>query len=243
MQKFFHRVYLLPLVILVGFVLVGCSSTSETPEDESASPTSLPPTEIFTATPQPPTATFTEVPPTETPTVRPSETATAHPTGTPTSTLTETPTSTVTKDPNVSSGTGFGSGSVMIYYIHQGTGGPVCGTDSAVGVRSGVNASDDIAKNIKEALKILFAYKGKKFGELFNYLLPSNIKVQHVEFDPKTGLITVNLSGSYKPTGNDCDNTRVKAQVWNTIRQYSQIKATNIYLNGIPFGDRVSNDR
>lgn len=243
MQNFFYRVYFIPLVVLIGFVLVGCSSTSETPEDKSASSTPLPATETTTATPQPPTATFTEVPPTETPTLRPSDTATALLTETPTSTPTETATPTATKEANASSATGFGGGSVLIYYIHRGTGGPVCGTDSVVGVRSGVNASDDIAKNIKEALKKLFAYKGEKVGELYNYLLPSDIKVQHVEFDPKTGLITVELSGSYRPTGNDCDNTRVKAQVWTTIRQYTQIKATNIYLNGIPFGDRVSNDR
>ena len=90
MQNFFYRVYFIPLVVLIGFVLVGCSSTSETPEDKSASSTPLPATETTTATPQPPTATFTEVPPTETPTLRPSDTATALLTETPTSTPTAT---------------------------------------------------------------------------------------------------------------------------------------------------------
>jgi hypothetical protein len=59
----------------------------------------------------------------------------------------------------------------------------------------------------------------------------------------ENGLITVNLKGTYTPSDDDCDNTRVKAQVWNTIKQQQGVETTNIYLNGIPFGDRVSNDK
>jgi hypothetical protein len=80
-------------------------------------------------------------------------------------------------------------------------------------------------------------------GGLLNPLFRSNLRVNNVIFNSKNGLITVDLTGTYKPTGDDCDNSRVKAQIWQTIRQYREIKATNIYLNGIPFGDRLSNDK
>lgn len=228
-------------IILMGFLFLGCSSTTESLTEL---PATLLPTNTSTATSLPPTATLTEVPSTETPTAVPSDTAVPLPTNTPTTTPTETATPTVTANPDSSSGSGLGGvGTVLIYYIHQGTGGPVCGTDSVVGVGSGVKGSGDVARDVKEALKKLFSYKNKKVGELFNPLHRSNIKVQAVEFNPGSGLISVHLTGSYKPTGNDCDNTRVKAQVWTTVRQFSAVKATNIFLNGIPFGDRLSNDK
>ena len=58
-----------------------------------------------------------------------------------------------------------------------------------------------------------------------------------------SGLATVNLRGTYAKPDDDCDNLRVKAQVWTTVRQFRGVRTTNIYLNGIPFGDRVSNDK
>jgi hypothetical protein len=94
---------------------------------------------------------------------------------------------------------------------------------------------------VSKALSILFANKSQYWGELYNPVSFSNLSVENVSFDD--GLITVNLRGTYIPSGDDCDNTRVKAQVWSTIRQYRDIKRTNIYLNGGPFGDKVSNDK
>ncbi len=109
-------------------------------------------------------------------------------------------------------------------------------------VSSGVKRTNDISENVKGALEVLLSYKSEYVGGLLNPLFRSNIRVQSVSFNQKNGLITVELSGTYKPTGDKCDNTRVKAQIWQTVRQFSAVKATNIYLNGIPFGDRVSND-
>jgi hypothetical protein len=131
---------------------------------------------------------------------------------------------------------------VWIYFIQPDTGGPICG-DTAVGVSSGVPRSGDIADDTAAALKVLFSYASEYVGSLSNPLWRSNLRVNNVSFNDGNGLITVNLSGTYKPSGDDCDNTRVKAQIWQTIRQWRQVKATNIYLNGIPFGDRLSNDK
>jgi hypothetical protein len=111
-----------------------------------------------------------------------------------------------------------------------------------VAVSSGVERTSNISSNVKDALDVLFSYKSEYVGGLLNPLYRSNIRVESVDFNSKNGLITVNLQGTYKPTGDKCDNTRVKAQIWQTVRQFSAVKATNIYLNGIPFGDRVSND-
>lgn len=130
---------------------------------------------------------------------------------------------------------------IYAYYITMPNG-VADGCQSAFGLSIGVSRSNDIAKDVKLALQSLFSVKSEFYGSFYNPLFRSNIKVQDVDFDKSNGLITVDLSGTYKPTGEDCDNTGVKSQVWGTIRQFRGIKMTNIYLNGIPFGDRVSND-
>ena len=130
---------------------------------------------------------------------------------------------------------------IYAYYITTPNG-VADGCQSAFGLSIGVSRSNDIAKDVKLALQKLLAVKTEYYGSFYNPLYRSNIKVQHVDFNKRNGLITVELSGTYKPTGEDCDNTGVKSQVWGTIRQFRGIKMTNIYLNNIPFGDRVSND-
>jgi hypothetical protein len=133
-------------------------------------------------------------------------------------------------------------GSPSIYLIHVGTGGPICG-DSAIPVSSGVDSTGDVASDVKIALQQLFSINSEYVGGLLNSLYKSKLRVNGIKFNDDNGLITVDLTGTFKSTGDPCDNSKVKAQVWSTIRQYKQVKATNIYLNGIPFGDRVSNDK
>ncbi len=118
---------------------------------------------------------------------------------------------------------------------------PGCG-DSVVPVSSGVPLTGDIAKDVSGALSKLFASKWDYNGNLYNPLFRSTLNVQDVQFDGN-GLINVWLSGNYKPSGNACDNTGVKAQIWNTIRQFHKVTRTNIFLNRVPFGDRLSNDK
>ena len=233
---------LLTGIAILSLALVSCST--QTPEPTLVPPTQtlavtdtpLPPTE--TATPLPTateTATPTALPPTETPTV----TNTALPTDTETPTPTETsaaptvsisfPAVPVVPDP------------MYVYFIQLNTGGGVGCGDSSYGISAGFSHSNDIAKDVKLALEHLFSIKTEYYGSFYNPLYQSNIRVEKVNF--KNGLITVNLQGTYVPSGDDCDSTRVKAQVWDTIKQQSGVKTTNIYLNGIPFGDRVSNDK
>ncbi len=231
------------MMILAISLLAACSSPTATPVSLPASATPLPATatpasptatEIPTSTP---TSTATLPPPSETPTATPTQS----PTETPTEALTETPTTIPTQSGGQAALPGATKDNVWIYLIQENVNGPICG-DAAVPVNSGVPRTNDISKNVKEALKVLFSYKSEYVGGLLNPLFRSNIRVESVSFNSKNGLITVELSGTYKPTGDKCDNTRVKAQIWQTVRQFSAVKATNIYLNGIPFGDRVSND-
>jgi hypothetical protein len=130
---------------------------------------------------------------------------------------------------------------VKIYFVQLETGGSVGCGDSVVPVGSGVKATGDIAKDVEAGLKVLFSNQWDYNGNLYNPLYRSKISVRYVNYED--GLISVHLGGDYNPSGDDCDNTRVKAQIWSTIRQFRDISRTNIFLNEIPFGDRLSNDK
>jgi len=238
-MRIVRKQYFYLFFIVIGILLVGCGSSSL---QKTMTATDEPQIVTFTATELPPTATHTIKPPTNTPTIEPTSTDTPVPTDTATQTATETETPTSTTPP-LAIGAGVNSvpDGVLIYFIHRGTGGPICGTDSAIGIRGRVKQTNDVAKDVKAGLNDLFSYKSEWVGGLYNPLYISNLRVQNVKF--KDGLLTVNMTGTYKPTGDDCDNLRVKAQVWSTARQFRSVKNTNIYLNGIPFGDRVSNDK
>ena len=227
------------LFLVFALFLSACSSETAQPTPQPTEP-SLPPSATLpppTQTPEPtataePTATQTPTP-SATPIPQPSPTETA----TPTETLTPLPTRSVSF-PSVA----YVQDPIYAYYIWEQTA-IADGCQPPFGVSIGVSRSSDIAKDVKLALQSLFAVKTEYYGSLYNPLYRSNIKVQSVKFNRGTGLITVELSGTYKPTGDPCDNTGVKSQVWGTIRQFNAIKMTNIYLNDIPFGDRVSNDK
>lgn len=239
------RSFITGLLLMVILILLSACSTA-TPEPTSTpSATPLPPTD----TQVPPTATATS---TSTQTATPTATATETPlpptatatqtdlpTDTPTATPTSSPAPAANQSPALPAAT---KDSPSIYLIQEGTGGSICG-DSAVAVSSGAEGTGSVESDVTTALKQLFSIKSEYVGGLLNTLYRSNLRVNNVRFNSDKGLITVYLTGTYKPTDDPCDNTRVKAQVWSTVRQFKQVKTTNIMLNGIPFGDRVSNDK
>lgn len=234
------KTFLISLTIaLLITIASGCAS--QTPE-----PTPIPPTATDVQLTDIPVPTDTPIPPT--PTATATATLTASPTSTsspsPTNTMTHTPTNTPTSPPS-SGGTGGGSveDPIRIYFVQPPVGGAEdCGA-VAIGVGIGKSRSNDISKDAEIALAELFNHKSEYVFGLYNPLFRSNIKVSDVDFNRSSGLITVNLRGTYKKPQDDCDNLRVKAQVWSTAKQFRGVKVTNIYLNGIPFGDRVSNDK
>lgn len=227
------------VLILLMLILSGCAAPT-------AEPTTLPPiftevspteTPLPTITPVPPTATATE-----TPTLTASATSTITPS--PTNTPTSTPTITNTSPPS-SGGSSGGSieNPIKMYFVLPPVGGAKECDATAIGVGIGQSRSNDIANDAKIALTQLLSNKSEYAYGLYNPLARSNIRVGDVKFNRSSGLITVNLRGNYSKPQDDCDNTRVRAQVWSTAKQFRGVKATNIYLNGKPFGDRVSNDK
>ena len=65
----------------------------------------------------------------------------------------------------------------------------------------------------------------------------SNLEVSNVDFKKYYGEITVDLKGTYVRSGDRCDDSRVRAQVWSTVRQFPEVKKVNIFLNGNLLGD------
>ncbi|MCI0520983.1 MAG: hypothetical protein L0Z70_12115 [Chloroflexi bacterium] len=223
-------------LILLAIFISACKPAAAPP-----TPTLLPTETLAPPTETPlPTATFTTTP--IPPTITPTATHTPEPTATATATL--TPTLTATLTPAASSGGGapfLGGGSIYVYLIQLGPGGMKKCDFTAVAVGAGIQSSNDVDVDLEAALDRLLAMKDKYYGSLYNPFSYSNMRVQKVEVSGD--VTTVHMTGTYKPTGDPCDNTMVKAQLWSTIRQFKGVQATNVYLNGIPFGDRVSNDK
>lgn len=225
-QKAFWPRLLNSLILLV--LLAGCAAPA-TPLPPTA--TEIPPS----PTQPPPTVTFTPLP-TETPV--PTETPTPTPIPTETSTPTPTETATATLPPPTPSG----EDAIYIYYMLLDNGGPVGCGDTAIKINTGLWRTGDVAQDTATALKRLFASHYKDMGNLYNALYASNIKVDTVSFKAFDGIISIRLSGTYGRTDDRCDNSRSRAQVWSTIRQFSDVKTIDILLNGNLLGDILAND-
>ena len=228
----------LAAILLAVVLLTACSSSAPLP------PTSTPalPTQSQatpTETPLPTaTSTFTPLPPTDTPTLEPTQT----PTLADTETATPTATSTLVPQGGGSTLPGASGDTVNIYFIQHDPGSTACDV-RVIAVSSGVKITGDIEPDIKAGLAKLFSYKEQYYGSFYNPLYRSSIRVKKVSYRSKIGLVDVYMSGDYNPSGDPCDNLRVKAQIWSTIKQFRGVKNTNIFLNNIPFGDRLSNDK
>jgi hypothetical protein len=194
---------------------------------------SLPPTATFTLTPLP----FT---PTNTATMAPSATSSDTPTASPIASATPAP---GTQPGALLPGAGGSGNTVKVFLIALSPGGAAGCGGSAVAVSAGIPRTKDIAADIKAALNALFSMKSKYYGSLYNPVSYSTFRVQKIDYENSSGFLTVWLSGKYRPSGNDCDNTWVKAQIWSTAKQFGA-SSTNFYINGPnPFGDFVSNDK
>jgi hypothetical protein len=204
------------------------------PQLLSASPSPTLTLEPATETPLPPTVTLP--PPTETASpvpATPTATLTPLPSDTPTVTLTETPTS---PPPSPS-----GDEAIYVYYLQLDTGGPVACGDSLVAANTGLSRTGDIEADVRTALERLF-FKLQWFGGLYNPIYLSNLSVTNVSFNAPTGEVSVDLTGSYVRSGDRCDEGRVRAQVWTTIRQFKDIKTVYILLDGNLLGDILSTE-
>lgn len=224
--------------ILISFILVGCSSAP------TASPTStraINPTQVAQPTATPtlsasPTATETNSPPTAT------EMPIQQPTDTPTPTELP-PTATMTPEPTVTPQPVAFRDAIWVYYIDLDTGGPDGCGDTAVPVSIGLPRTGNVAQDVEAALRNLFSYKRPDFGPLYNPIYLSNITLNSVTFNDSTGILNVNMTGTYVHSKDSCDNTRVKNQVLRTVMQFPQVKGKNLEFNGGSFGDYVAGSK
>lgn len=129
---------------------------------------------------------------------------------------------------------------VNIYFIQPNSGTGTCG-DRVIAVGSGEKISGNIARDVAAGLRKLFSYKQAYYGDLYNSLATSKLRVERVEFNKKSGLIEVYFGGDLDRPRDTCEKARVKAQIWSTIRQFPEVKSTNIFLHRVPLGDLVSN--
>lgn len=186
-----------------------------------------------------PTATYTQPVPTASslpPTVTQTATETLTPSVTATTPPTETPTPPSTATETLIPLTPSGEDAVYVYYIQLDTGGPVSCGDSLIRANTGAWRTGDVEADVTIALKRLF-YKREFIGSLYNPIFRSNFQVQSVEYKDFSGYVEVNLVGTYVRSGDRCDDSRVRAQVWTTIRQFPGVKNVKVLLNGNLLGD------
>jgi hypothetical protein len=213
-------------LVVVAAGMTGCRNTLATPIPETNTPAVefSPTIEAATATAQLPSAT-----PSPSPTI--THTSPPLPTDTPLPSLTPT----LTSLPPTPSG----DEAIYIYLIQQDTDGLIkCGKtgDSVIKINTGNYRSGDVAADVATALRSLFV-KRQWIAGLYNPAYLSNINVTSVDFKPFQGLISIRLAGTYVRSGDRCDDARVRAQVWSTIRQFPGIKTIDILLNGNLLGD------
>jgi hypothetical protein len=158
------------------------------------------------------------------------------PTRTATPLPSQTPLPTGTPTPTLPPPTPSGEDAIYIYYVQLDTDGPKgCGS-SLVPINTGLPRSGDIEADVTSALGRLFS-KVKGSGELVNPAYLSNIEIQSVTFKKFSGLVDVRLKGTYVRSGDRCDDSRVREQVWTTIRQFPGVKTVYILLNENLLGD------
>ncbi len=224
-------------MILVVMIVAGCSTAasetgvavsmaaSDVTKAESISTQTMTPTISL----PPPTATVAH-----TPSPPPPRTSTA--------TLTEIPTSTNTPTVTPPPPTPSGEEAIYFYAILNKSDDPKQCDYIAVAINTGIWRTGDVAADLKTALRSMFV-KRQYFGALYNPAYLSNISVQSVDFKSFTGEISIRLAGTYVRSGDSCDDGRVRAQIWSTIRQFPEVKTIDILLNGNLLGDILAPGR
>jgi hypothetical protein len=186
-------------------------------------------TPLSTNTPEPsPTPSYTA-------------TNTAVPTSIPTETLTSTP-EPINLDRSTFPSGGTIENPIRIFFIRQNTGGHICG-DSLVWINTDIPRSGNTVKNITAALTRLFSYRTKYVGDLYNPAYIVSAKVKNVTLS-KEGFLFIQLAGSMKErTKDDCENNRLRSQIWSTFRQFKGYDRYDIYLDKARLGDLINTDR
>ena len=130
---------------------------------------------------------------------------------------------------------------IYAYMIQKDSGGPIGCGDTAIPIITGFSRTGDVAQDVRTALSMVFQ-KSEWIAGLYNPAFRSNVAIGEVTFKPGPGEVVVNMDGTYVRSGDRCDNARVRAQVWQTIRQFPGVKKVMVLLNGNLLGDILAND-
>ncbi len=126
---------------------------------------------------------------------------------------------------------------IVKYLVHQGTGGPAGCGDSMIAVSADFLRTGDVKEDVKIALNRLFSTGTKYSGDFYNPLYQSKVKVNDVSFKKSSGNVTVHLIGPFTKPKEDCDKLLYRAQVWDTTRQFPEVKHATIWMNQYLLGD------
>lgn len=111
-----------------------------------------------------------------------------------------------------------------------------CG-DSAVPVMVEIPPTQAV---LKAALELLLSVRDQQYGQsgLYNALYQSDLQLESVSIDDN-GKASVYLTGALK-LGGECDTPRVRAQVEQTVLQFTRVKEVTVYINGKTIADVLS---
>lgn len=125
---------------------------------------------------------------------------------------------------------------VKIGLISLDNGGSVGCGDSVVLVERTVASTN---APLKAAVQDLLAQKSQYYGQsgLYNALYQSNLSVQTVSL--QNGIATIKLTGTLQ-LGGVCDSPRVQAQLEQTALQFSSVTRADVFINGKPLKDALS---
>jgi hypothetical protein len=141
-------------------------------------------------------------------------------------------------------GTSTQKQTVNIYFIElqsqSSKGKPVGCGDRIIPVRKTVFAAPD--GTLAVALKSLFGIKDRQVQiadgtTYYNALFQSSLKVNSATV--KDGEATVYLSGKLVSNGV-CDDPRIYSQINETVRQFSSVTVSKIFINNKPLEDVLS---
>lgn len=142
----------------------------------------------------------------------------------------------VSVSPQPSKGSQATVNQVKIVFIALNNGGNVgCGDSTQQVIRTLAPTTAPL----KAAMQELLAQKSQYYGQsgLYNALYQSNLSVQDASIN--NGVATINLSGTLQ-LGGTCDSPRVQAQLEQTALQFSTVTKANIFINGKPLAEALS---
>ena len=129
---------------------------------------------------------------------------------------------------------------VKIFLVATGDNGAAgkmigCG-DSLVPVTKQIMPTQGV---LRAALEILLGIQQQYYGQsgLYNALYQSNLTIEDLRVE--NGRASIRLAGKLL-LGGVCDNPRVEAQLVETAKQFSTVKEVEIFINGKPLKNVLS---